>query len=735
MAEKFFLPSARPCATLPRTQPSKRMRTRVLIFPIVLALSCEPAFSDPTSIPMPPEPKKVPHEMTIHGDTRVDPYFWMKERDTEPVLEHLRAEKAYSDAYMIGTEDLQESLYQEIRGRVKERDNSAPYFKDGYWWYTRNEVGKDYGIHCRKKGSLEADEEIVLDENPLAEGLDYFRVGNWEVTEDGRYMLLAIDRAGDRIYDVTFHDLDTGEALPDKIEGITNNLEWTRDGSAVLYASMDKETLRNDRILLHQMGTSQKDDVVLFDETDETFDTSVSSTSSRDYLTISSSSTLTTEVQLLPSNQPTAELTVFCPRERGHEYGLDHDGKVFYIHTNKDAKNFRLMKATGPGGPATWEEIVPHREDVLLEDFELFDHHLVLDGRAGGLKQIIIADKADPMVNPFIVPFRDPAYLVYLAENPEMSSPKLRFVYTSMTTPWATYEIDLRTHEQELLKIQEIPGGYDPELYISERIFAKAEDGTEIPISLVRRRDLEGDLPAPLYLYGYGSYGASLDATFRSSRLTLLDRGFVFAIAHIRGGEEMGRSWYENGRQMQKKNTFTDFLACAEHLIAEGVTSSDRLVASGGSAGGLLVGACLNLRPDLFRTVVADVPFVDVVTTMLDETLPLTAGEWDEWGNPKEEDYYRYMLSYSPYDNVTEQAYPTILVTTGYNDSQVQYWEPAKWVAKLRDQSTSDNPVVFKIEMDVGHAGKSGRFESLREIAYEYAFLLRELSDFVHEKK
>jgi len=688
-----------------------------------------PSFSFPDPMPTPPKVTRKDHEMTIHGHTRTDPYFWMRERDSEPVLDHLRAEKNYCDAYMTGTEELQESLYKEIRGRVKERDNSVPIFEDGYWYYSRYEEGKNYRIHCRRKGKMEADEEIFLDENPLAEGHDYFRVGNWEITEDGRYMLLAIDTKGDRIYNVTFHDLETGQTLPDKLEGISSNTEWTSDGSALLYASMDPETLRYEKIHLHKMGTAQADDQLIYEEKDVAFDVWCSSTRSREFLTINSTSTLTSETQLLPSNDPTAALVVFCPRQRGHEYGVDHDGEHFYVHTNSGgAKNFRLMRTAKPGiAPDGWDELIPNRDDVLLESFELFTNHIVLDERANGLKQIVVTDKSDPATGGFAVPFRDPTYTAYLDQNPMMDSGVLRFSYTSMTTPWSIYEIDLRSHEQKLLKMQEIPGGYDPDLYESERIMATAPDGTMVPISFVRRRDLDVSKPVPLYLYGYGSYGSSMDANFRSSRLSLLDRGFVFAMAHIRGGEDMGRHWYEQGRQLKKKNTFTDFIACADHLIAEKMTSPDQLVISGGSAGGLLMGACMNLRPDLFRIVVADVPFVDVVTTMLDETLPLTTGEWDEWGNPNDKVYYDYMLSYSPYDNVADKAYPTVLITTGYNDSQVQYWEPAKWVAKLRDHSTSDNPIVFKIEMEVGHAGKSGRFESLRDIAFEYAFLIREL--------
>lgn len=697
----------------------------VFLLTILLAIEASSATASPT-MPTPPVVKKIPHEMTLHGHTRRDPYFWMRERDSEAVLAHLRAEKAYADAYMEGTEELRQALFGELKGRIKERDNSVAYLEDGYWWYTRYEEGLDYGIHCRKKGTREAPEEIVLDENPLAESHDYFSVGEWDVTRDGRVLMCAIDTDGDRIHDVTFRDLETGEELPDRLEQVSSNLVFTPDGRYVFYAAMDQETLRHDRIFRHSMGTEQATDVLVYEETDSTFDTWVDLTKGQQWIVVGSHSTLTSEARIIPVSDPSAEPLVFTPRQRGHEYALEHDGEAFYIRSNLAAKNFRLFRAQRPGSPETWEEVVAHRPDILLEDFELFEEHLVLEERRDGLRRLVLTEKADPMGSRYEVPFRDSAYVAYATTNPRLEAPALRFVYTSMTTPWSTCEIDLRSREQELLKVQEIPGGYDPELYVSERIFATAADGARVPISLVRRRDLAGSLPAPLYLYGYGSYGASMEAAFQSNRLSLLDRGFIFAVAHVRGGEEMGRAWYEEGRQMQKKNTFTDFIACAEHLVAGGLTTPGQLVISGGSAGGLLVGACANMRPDLFRVVVADVPFVDVVTTMLDETLPLTSGEWDEWGNPKQAAAYRYMLSYSPYDQVSKQAYPTMLVTAGYNDSQVHYWEPAKWVARLRESSTSGKPIVFKIEMEVGHAGKSGRFESLHEIAYEFAFLLRE---------
>jgi len=683
----------------------------------------------PSQMPIPPVPEKIPHAMTVHGDTRADPYFWMHERESEALLAHLRAEKAYADAWMEGTEELQDKLFQELKGRIKERDNTVPYLEDGYWWYTRFEEGLDYGIHCRKKGSQEAPEEIVLDENPLARGNDFFSVGEWDVSKDGRILMVATDTVGDRIYDVAFRDMESGAALPDdRLEKVSSNLVFTPDGRHVFYAAMDPETLRHDRIFRHAMGTTQAEDVLVFDEQDTTFNAWVGLTKGEKWIVIGSDATLTSEARIIPVADPMAEPVVFAPRVRGHEYALEHDGEAFFIRSNLEAKNFRILRAELPGGPETWKEIVPHREEILLEDFELFSDHLVLEERRDGLRRLVITKKTNPMGSRYEVPFPDPAYVVYATTNPRLESASLRFVYSSMTAPWSTYEIDLTSHRQELLKVQEIPGGYDAALYVSERVFATAGDGTRVPISLVRRRDLSGvsQLPAPLYLYGYGSYGHSMEASFQSSRLSLLDRGFVFAIAHVRGGEEMGRAWYEDGRLMKKKNSFTDFIACAEHLIAAGMTTPQQLVISGGSAGGLLVGACANLRPDLFRIVVADVPFVDVVTTMLDESLPLTSGEWDEWGNPKQEAAYRYMLSYSPYDQVSRQPYPTMLVTAGFHDSQVQYWEPAKWVARLREHSTSGNPIVFKIEMEVGHAGKSGRFESLHEVAYEFAFLIKE---------
>ncbi len=664
--------------------------------------------------------------MTLHGQTRSDPYHWMRQRDAPEVVAHLRAEKAYTDAFMAGTEALQEGLFGEMKARIKERDNSVPYLEDGCWWYTRYEEGRDYGIHCRRKGSPDAPEEIVLDENPLAAGHDFFNVGEWDVTTDGRILMVAVDTDGDRIHDVFFRDLETGEDLPDRLENVSSNVVFTPDGRHVFYAAMDAQTLRHDRIYRHAMGTAQAEDVLVFEETDSTFDTWVDLTKSGQWIVLGSHSTLTSEARIIPVSDPTSKPQIFAPRRRGHEYGIEHDGEAFYIRSNLEARNFKLLRVEHPGPPETWQEVVPHRDAVLLEDFELFTDHLVLEERRDGLRRVVLVDKADPLANRYEVPFHDPAYVAYVTVNPRLEAPAVRYVYTSMTTPWSTYEIDLRSREQTLLKVQEIPGGYDPGLYVSERMFATAADGSRIPISLVRRRDLADAVPAPLYLYGYGSYGVSMEAAFQSNRLSLLDRGFVFAIAHVRGGEEMGRGWYEQGRQMHKKNSFTDFITCAEHLVAGDVTTPGQLVISGGSAGGLLVGACVNLRPELFRVVVADVPFVDVVTTMLDDTLPLTSGEWDEWGNPRDQAAYAYMLSYSPYDQVSEQAYPTMLVTAGYNDSQVHYWEPAKWVARLRECTTGTKPIVFRIEMEVGHAGRSGRFESLREIAFEYAFLLRE---------
>ncbi len=686
---------------------------------------------DSTMPSSPPLAKRIEKELTAHGHTRIDPYFWLREKENPEVLAHLQAESAYAKEWMSDTTELQETIFEEMKSRVKERDETPPYLdNDGYWYYHRFEEGKDYKLTCRKKGTLDAVEEIILDRNVLAKGHDYFNVGNWEVSPDGSIMAYALDTSGDRIHTVAFKNLNSGEMIRDELTGISSNIIWSADGKTLLYGEMEPETLRHYRIRRHEIGTAQSDDPIVYEEKDSTFGAWISLTQSEKFIQITLASTITTEIRILPANNPSAEPTVFEPRRRGHEYSVDHDGSHFYILSNDGAKNFKLLRTSEEDtSSGNWKEIIPDRNDVLLDDFDVFQSHLVLEERENGLTHIQIIEKTklpqNDLVKGYRIPFNDPAYLTYSGHNPRLESTTLRFGYTSLTTPWSTFEINLDSKDQKLLKVQEIPGGFSSDQYVSARIFATAPDGTKVPISLVHRKDLDRSMPAPLYLTAYGAYGSSSDPTFSSSRLSLLDRGFIYAIAHVRGGEELGRSWYEDGRQLKKKNTFIDFISCASHLIEERVTTSEKLAIYGGSAGGLLIGTVINERPDLFKAAVADVPFVDVVTTMLDETIPLTTGEFDEWGNPKNKKFYDYILSYSPYDQVKKQDYPALLVMTGFNDTQVQYFEPAKWVAKLRHEKTDNNPLIFKIEMAVGHAGKSGRFESLRELAYSYAFILK----------
>lgn len=683
----------------------------------------------------PPKAKRIPKELTTHGHTRIDPYFWLSEKQNPEVLAHLNAESAYAERWMGDTADLQNTIFEEMKSRIKERDETPPYLdNDGYWYYHRFEEGKDYKLTCRKKRNLEAAEEIIIDRNTLAKGYDYFSLGNWKVAPDGTIMAYAVDVAGDRVHSVFFKDLASGKILEDALVGISSNIIWAGDSKTLFYGEMEPETLRHYRIRSHKIGTDQSDDPVVHEEKDATFSAWISLTRSEEFIAITLASTVTTEMRVLPADQPSTEPIIIEPRHRGHEYSIDHDGSYFYILSNDNAKNFKLLRTPNEKpGAENWVEIVPARENVLLDDFDIFQNHLVLEERENGLTHIRIIEKADlPQKTPvkgYRIPFNDPAYLTYSGHNPRLDSTTLRFGYTSLTTPWSTFEITLESKKQSLLKIQEIPGAFSPDQYVSERVFATAPDGVKVPISLVHRKDLDRSKPAPLYLTAYGAYGSSSDPMFSSSRLSLLDRGFIYAIAHVRGGQELGRTWYEDGRQLKKKNTFTDFISCASHLIEKKFTSPNKIAIYGGSAGGLLIGAVINERPKLFKAAVADVPFVDVVTTMLDETIPLTTGEFDEWGNPKDKKFYDYILSYSPYDQVKKQAYPALLVMTGFNDTQVQYFEPAKWVAKLRHEKTDRTPLIFKIEMEVGHAGKSGRFESLRELAYSYAFILKVLNE------
>lgn len=688
---------------------------------LMMPIGCSKQQQAPQNL-TPPAAKKIAKALTIHGDTRSDDYFWLRERDNPEVIEYLNAENAYKTAMLRHTEKLQKKLFKEIVGRIKQTDVSVPYKDNGYFYYVRYEKGKEYPIYCRKKESLEADEEIMLNVNDMAKGHEFYQVVGLDVSENNKYLAFGVDTVSRRKYTIHFKNLETGEIATDAIPNTAGGAVWANDNKTVFYATKDS-TLRPFKIFKHVLNTDSAQDVEVYHETDNTFNSYVYKSKSKRFIFIVSSSTLSTEYRFLEADAPDGEFQIFNPRERDHEYSIEHFQDKFYIVTNWNAKNFRLMET--PVDKTTdfnWKEVIPHRDDVLLEDIEVFKDYLVVGERKEGLRQIRVIDQQDKSEH--YLDFGEPAYTAYTSINPEFDTELLRYGYTSMTTPNSTFDYNMKTKEKTLLKQEEVLGEFDSQNYQTERLYAIAGDGTKIPISLVYRKGLVKDGTNPLLLYGYGSYGASMDATFSSVRLSLIDRGFVYAIAHIRGGQEMGRQWYEDGKLLKKKNTFTDFIDCGEFLIAEKFTASEKMFAMGGSAGGLLIGAVINMRPDLFKGVVAGVPWVDVVTTMLDESIPLTTAEYDEWGNPNIKDYYDYMLSYSPYDNVEAKDYPNMLVTTGLHDSQVQYWEPAKWVAKLREIKTDDNILLLHTEMKAGHGGKSGRFERYKETAMEYAFML-----------
>ncbi len=689
------------------------------------ALSCAPSTPPGTraELPAAPSAKVVPHQLEMHGDVRTDDYYWLKERDNPEVVAYLEAENTYTGAVMQHTEALQETLYEEIVGRIKKDDESVPYKADDYYYYSRVVEGGEYALYCRKKGSLTADEEIMLDANALAAGHEFFSVRGLRVSSGQDLLAYAVDTVGRRFYDISFKNLTTGELLPDTLEGVTGNLAWANDNRTVFYAKQHPDTLRSYRIYRHVLGTDPAGDELIFEETDDTFSSFVFKTRSKKYLMIGSYHTLSSEVRYLDADAPGGSFSVLEPRQRDHEYSVDHYDDHFYILTNHEAKNFRLMKTPVTStGLASWEEVLPHRDDVFLADFEIFKDHLVVSERRAGLRQLRVMPWSGE--GEHYLDFGEPAYLAFPSDNYDFETSVLRYRYSSLTTPWSTFDYDMATREKTLLKQTEVVGDFDSADYETERLSATARDGAQIPVSVVYRKGTAKDGSHPLLLYAYGSYGSTIDPTFNSARLSLLDRGFVYAIAHIRGSQVMGRAWYEDGKLLNKKNTFNDFIDAAEHLVKEGYTESDRLFAMGGSAGGLLMGAIFNMRPDLFHGAIAHVPFVDVITTMLDADIPLTTGEYDEWGDPNQKEYYDYMLSYSPYDQVEAKDYTNLLVTTGLHDSQVQYWEPAKWVAKLRALRTDENRLLLKTNMEAGHGGASGRFKRHRETAFDYAFLL-----------
>lgn len=681
-----------------------------------------------------PVANKRPHNIEKHGDVRIDNYYWMRLSDEQKeaeekdelsleVLSYLNQENDYTKAVMKHTEAFQEKLFQEMKGRIKETDQSVPVKDNGYWYYTRFEEGKDYAFYCRKKDSLDNEEEVMIDGPALAEGKSYWALGGMTVSPNNDWIAYGVDEISRRVYRVFFKELATGKVMEDVLEGTTGRATWASDNMTLFYSKRDPQTLREFQIWKHILGTTQEADTLVYEEKDETFSCFVFKTKSEKYIVIGSSQTLTTEYRVLEADQPNGEFRIFQPRQREMEYAIDHYGDCFYVTTNWNAKNYKLMRT--PLDKTTmdnWEEVIPHREDVLLEGVEMFRDFMVIDERKNGLTQLRI--KRWDGTKEYYLPFEDAAYSAGVGANPDFNTDILRYGYTSMVTPMSTFDFNMVTGEKTLLKQQEIVGGYNSSDYHCERLMVPVSDGTLVPISLVYKKGFERNSQSPLLLYSYGSYGHSLDAGFGSARLSLLNRGFAYAIAHIRGGQEMGRSWYDNGKLLQKKNTFTDFVDCAQYLVNEKFTNTDRLFAMGGSAGGLLMGAVANMAPQLFKGIISAVPFVDVVTTMLDETIPLTTFEYDEWGNPNHEEFYHYMKSYSPIDNIEAKDYPNILVTTGYWDSQVQYWEPAKYVAKLRDMKTDNQRLLFWCNMDAGHGGKSGRFEALKEVALEYAFMM-----------
>ena len=679
--------------------------------------------------PQPPVAAIRPHAVPSPHGVRVDDYYWLRDdtRTSPEVLAYLEAENAYRNAVTASLRPLEEELYREIVGRIRQDDASVPYRDHGYWYYKRFETGDEYPIYARRPGSLDAPEQVLIDLRAQARGLDYYDVGALEASDDNRLLAYTEDTVGRRQHTLRFKSLETGQLLPDAIPNVEEAMAWAADNRRVLYVEKDPVTLLGVRVRIHVLGTDPAEDAIVFEEHDESFYTSVEITKDRRYLLIHSSSTVTSEQRYARADDPELRFEVLLPRERGHEYAADHVDGRWIIRTNWDARNFRIMEVPvdAPRGREHWRELVAHREDVYVAGFDVFRRFLALEERADGLRKIRIRPWSGE--REFYLESDEPAYRAALGPNEEIDSEVVRYTYTSLTTPHTTYDYDVRTGERTLLKREPVLGDFDPARYATEHLWVPARDGERVPVALVYRRDaFTRDNSAPLLQAGYGAYGISSDPVFSSSLLSLLDRGFVYAIAQVRGGQERGRRWYEAGRQLEKRHTFEDFIDVTRHLVAEGYADPKRVFARGGSAGGLLVAAVANMAPGLYRGMVAHVPFVDVVTTMLDESIPLTTNEYDEWGNPNERTFYEYMLSYSPYDNVAAQDYPAMFVTTGLWDSQVQYFEPAKWVAKLRRVKTDRRLLVMRTNMEAGHGGKSGRFEHLRELAEEYAFLLGE---------
>ena len=693
--------------------------TKYYLLIITLLLSC-----DMKKNLKEPIAEKIEKKLSIHGDTRIDEYYWLNQRGDKKVINYLNAENSYRDNYMKDYKGLEEELFQEIKSRIKEDDSSVPYLDNGYYYYTRYEKGKQYPIYCRKKGNLEAKEEVLIDANIMSEGYDYFRVGDIEISPDDKVMAYSIDTLSRRIYTIYFMNLETREVHKENIKNTSGSITWANNSKTLFYNLKDIETLRTDRVMMHNLNSNSTDKEIFFEE-DETFSLYSYKTKNDKYIIIGSSATLSQEFRYVSADSPNKDFKIFQKRVDGLEYSIDHFNGKWFIRTNKDkATNFKLMICDeNKTNKENWKDYISHRQDVLLEDIDLFNNHLVITERKTGLRRIEIRPWKGG--NSHYIEFEDEAYSLYSSTNLETNTNKFRYSYSSMTTPNSVIEYDMNSKEKIILKETEVLGGkFDKNNYESLRVWAPARDGKKIPISLVYRKDMYKNGENPLLLYGYGSYGITNNASFSSVRLSLLDRGFVYAIAHIRGSQYLGRKWYDDGKMFKKKNTFYDFIDSGKFLIKEGYSNDEKLFAMGGSAGGLLMGAVVNMEPKLFRGIVAGVPFVDVITTMLDEDIPLTTFEYDEWGNPNNKDSYDYMLSYSPYDQVEEKEYPAIFITTGYHDSQVQYFEPAKWIARLRDRRTNNEPLLMYCNMDAGHGGASGRFEAYKETAMEYAFFI-----------
>ena len=675
-----------------------------------------------------PVAEKKPKDVGMHGDVRIDNYYWMndyfkKGPDSNKVVDYLNAENAYLETMMSGTKSLQAKLFNEMKSRIKEKEETPPFFQNGYYYYTRLEEGKQYFVYCRKKGSLNAKEEVLADVNKMAEGHAYYSATGFTVSPDNKLMVFGVDTVSRRQYTLHVKNLETGEIYKDALWPTTGHAVWANDNKTLFYTETNPVTLLTEKIKRHTLGTTRQQDAVVYHEKDNSNYLGVFKTKSEKYILIRSAATLSSEYRYLSADQPSGEFAIFQPRVKDVIYQVDHKDDKFLVVTNWQAKNFRLMATPlTKTSRENWQEVIPHRSDVLLAGLDVFKDYLVITERKSGLIQLRVRNTKNNQE--YYIDFGEPAYAAYVDENPEYNTGTLRYLYTSLTTPRSTFDYNMQTKAKKLVKQQEVLGGYSNKDYVTERLYATAKDGTRVPVSIVYKKGFKKDGTQPLLLYAYGSYGNSTDATFNSARLSLLNRGFAYAIAHIRGGQEMGRQWYEDGKMMKKKNTFTDFIDCAEFLISQKYTSKQHLYAAGGSAGGLLMGAIVNLKPDLWRGVIAHVPFVDVVTTMLDESIPLTTNEFDEWGNPKNKESYFYMKSYSPYDNVEKKDYPNLLVTTGLHDSQVQYFEPSKWVAKLREYKTDKNLLLLHTNMEYGHGGASGRFDYLKDVALEYAFML-----------